>query len=111
VIAGVRHVLDITQIEEFTQDDLSLGLYYEYAENSLLTLKAGNSWFDFESTGRTTQVFWDATITQRYPTITITYETGLRFIPDPLRNLRREDRYVATIRKDSERTSLAVSGG
>ena len=112
VIAGVRHTLDINTVEGYTQDDLYLGQYYEYAENSTVTFKAGNSWFDFESKGRGSQVFWDATLTQRYPTVTVTYETGLRFIPDPLLvNLRREDRYLATVRKDVERLSLVIAGG
>jgi opacity protein-like surface antigen len=43
--------------------------------------------------------------------MTVTYETGLRFIPDPYLVLRREDRYLATLRKDVERTSLMLSGG
>jgi len=111
VLAGVRHTLDINTIEDYTQDDLYLGLNYEYAENSTVTFKAGNSWFDYAGKGRSSQLFWDAILTQRYPTVTITYETGLRFVPDPLRNLRREDRYLATVRKDVERLSLVVSGG
>jgi hypothetical protein len=111
MIAGVRHTLDINTVEGYTQDDLYLGLYYEYVENSSLTIKAGNSWFDFERTGRTTQVFWDAIVSQRYPTITITYETGLRYVPDPILGLLREDRYLATVRKDVDRSSLIVSGG
>jgi hypothetical protein len=111
MIAGVRHTLDINTVEGYTQDDLYLGLYYEYAENSTVTVKAGNSWFDFESKDRVSQVFWDAILIKRYPTVTITYETGLRFIPDPLLNLRREDRYLVTVRKDVERLSLVVSGG
>jgi hypothetical protein len=111
MIAGVSHTLDINTVEGYTQDDLYLGQYYEYAENSAVTFKVGNTWFDFENKGRVSQMFWEATIIQRYPTVTVTYETGLRFIPDPLQNLRREDRYLATIRKDVERTSLVVSGG
>lgn len=111
LIAGVSHTLDINTVEGYTQDDLYLGQYYEYAEKSTVTFKVGNTWFDFESKGRVSQVFWEATITQRFPTVTVTYETGLRFIPDPIQNLRREDRYLATIRKDVERTSLVLSGG
>jgi hypothetical protein len=111
MIAGFSHSLDINAVEGFTQDDLYLGQYYEYAENSTVTFKAGNTWLNFASKGRVSQVFWEATITQRYPTVTVTYETGLRFIPDPIQNLRREDRYLATIRKDIERTSLVISGG
>jgi hypothetical protein len=43
--------------------------------------------------------------------MSIVYDTGLRVIPDPLRGLRREDRYVATIKRDAERTNLLISGG
>ena len=111
VIAGVRHTLDINNTEGYAQDDLYLGQYYEYAEKSTVMFKLGNSWFDFESKGRASQVFWDATLTQQFPTITLTYETGLRFVTDPLLNLRREDRYVATARKDVGRSFLVVSCG
>jgi hypothetical protein len=111
MIAGIRHLQDTNIVEDYKQDDLYLGLFYEYAEKSLVTFRAGKSWFDFERTGRTTHIFWDAIIKQRYSTVTITYETGVRLIPDPLRNFRREDRYLATVSKDVERTSLTISGG
>jgi hypothetical protein len=84
---------------------------HEYAEKSLITVKAGINWFDFENKGRTSHAYWDAAITQRFPTITVTYETGVRYVIDPLRSQRKEDRYLATVRRDGERTSLAVSGG
>jgi len=111
LLAGIKHILHITTFVNYTQDDLYLGLYHEFSGNSSVTCKAGNSWSDFESTGRSTQVFWDATITQRFPTVAVTYETGLSFVTDPLGNRRREDRYLATVRKDVERSSLVVSGG
>jgi hypothetical protein len=111
LLAGIKHTLDITTIENYTQDDLYLGLNYEFAENSSVMLKVGNSWFDSESTGRSSQAFWDATLSRRYPKVTVTYETGLRFVTDPLGIRRREDRYLATVRKDVERSSIAVSGG
>jgi hypothetical protein len=112
--AGIKHTQDINRVEDYSQDDVSLGLYYEYADNSTIMAKAGNSWFEFEradGTERASQVFWDAVVTQRYPTITVIYETGLRFIQDPLQSLTREDRYLVTISRDVERNSLLVSGG
>lgn len=112
--AGIRHTLDLTATENYTQDDLSLGINHEYADNSTLTVKAGNSWFAFEKPGRTektSQVFWEAVLNQRFPTVTVIYETGLRYIQDPLQSQRREDRYLVTIRKDVERNSIVLSGG
>jgi hypothetical protein len=111
LLAGARHTLDINAVEGYTEDDLYLGLYHDFGGDSVVTAKAGKTWSDFEITGRTTAVFWEGTITQRWPTVTVTYETGVRLIPDPLLNLRREDRYLVTISKDFERTSLMVSGG
>ena len=111
VIAGFKYTYDENNLGGYTRDDVYLGQHYEYADNSMITATIGNSWFDFERTARATQVFWDVVVTHRYPTVTISYETGLRNIPDPLRGLRREDRYVVTIRRDVERTSLLISGG
>ncbi len=110
VTAGVRHTKDENNFEGYTQDYLYVGLFHEYSNNSTITVKAGNSWLDFENTGRTSQVFWDAVLTQHYPTVTLSYETGLRYVPDPISKLRREDRYLVMVRKEVERTSLAVSG-
>jgi hypothetical protein len=109
---GIIHDQNKNRIQDFTRDDAYLGYQYEYVKNSTLSVKVGNSWFNDKTNAvRITQVFWDANLTHRYSTMTVTYETGLRFIPDPFLILRREDRYLATIRKDVERTSLVVSGG
>ncbi len=111
VTAGVKRTWDENAVDGYTQDDLYVGLFHEYQEGSTITARVGNSWFDFETTDRTSQVFWDAVLTQRWPTVTVTYETGLRFVADPDGRLRREDRYLATVRNEAERTSLMVSGG
>jgi hypothetical protein len=111
VIAGVKHTLDINDVEGYTQDDLYLGMSHEYAEKAMITFKAGRSWFDFESSGRVSQVFWDAILTQRFPTFTILYETELRYAPDPLLNLQKEDRYFVTVKKDDDRSSMFISSG
>jgi len=111
LIAGVKHTLDINSVEGYTQDDLYMGLHHEYAENSTVTVKVGNSWFNSDTIGRDSQVFWDAIITHRYPTVTATYETGVSFVPEPLRVLRRQDRYLASVRKDVERSFVVISGG
>jgi hypothetical protein len=108
---GARHTLDENRIEDHTQDEAYLGWWYEFANDSTVSAIVGYSWFDFEISGRTEQMYWDAILTKRYPKITIIGETSLRYIPDPQRGLSREDRYVGTVRKDDERMSLAISGG
>ena len=109
--AGIRHTQNRNRVQDYTQDDVYLGQTYEYVENSTLSITVGNSWFDRKEAEKTSQVYWDANLTHRYSTMTVTYETGLRFIPDPNEILRREDRYLATVTKAVERTSLSVSGG
>jgi hypothetical protein len=109
---GIIHDQNKNKIQDFTRDDAYLGYRYEYIDSSTLSVKVGNSWFNDKTNAvRITQVFWDAILTHRYSTMTVTYETGLRFIPDPYVILRREDRYLATVKKEVERTSLVVSGG
>ncbi len=109
--AGFRHTQNKNRIREYTQDDVYLGQKYEYVENSTISVQVGNSWFDNKGAEKTSQVYWDASLMHRYSTMTVTYETGMRFIPDPNVILRREDRYLATVRKAVDRTSLTVSGG
>jgi hypothetical protein len=111
LVAGYKYTDDENDNGTYTRSDVYVGQHYDYADGSRLTGRIGNSWFDFNSTVETSQVFWDLNFTHRYRTMTIIYDTGLRLIPDPLRLLRREDRYVATIRRDVERTSLMISGG
>ena len=96
---GIIHDENTNRIQDFTRDDAYLGYRYEYVENSTLSVKVGNSWFnDKTNEVRITQVFWDAILTHRYSTMTVTCETGLRFIPDPFLIFRREDRYLATVK-------------
>ncbi len=111
MIAGAKYTMNDNNRTDYKQYDVYVGEHFENADNSTINVKAGNSWFSYESRARTSQVYWDANFTQRLSTFTISYETGLRFIPDPLRSLRREDRYIATVRRDVERTAISVSGG
>ena len=111
LVAGFKYTDEQNDIGGYTRSDVHIGQHYEYADNSKITGSIGNSWFDFERTARASQMYWDLNFTHRYRTMTIEYDTGLRVIPDPVRGLRREDRYVATIKRDVERTSLLISGG
>jgi hypothetical protein len=106
-----RYTRNENDVQNYSKSDLFAGPKYEYAEGSTLFFTLGGSRFSFEKTGTTNQVYWDAGITHAYSTMTLSFETGLSYIEDPLRALRREDRYVATIKKNTERTSLVASVG
>ncbi len=107
---GARFTRQESDVLIFDKTDVYAGPQYTYARNSSVRFTAGKSWFDFGEGRHAAQVFWSAGITHQFSTITASFETGLSFIPDPLRVLRREDRYVATLRKQTERTSLTLTG-
>lgn len=111
MFTGIKHTLNRNKVLDYTQDDVFVGLNHEYIENSTLSAAVGNSWFRQQNEDTVSQVTWDVNMTHRYSTMTVIYETGLRFIPDPYRIARREDRYVATISRSVQRTSLTASGG
>ena len=43
--------------------------------------------------------------------MTVSFDTGLSYIPDPLLVVRRVDHYIASVKKTTTRTTLQVSGG
>ncbi len=59
----------------------------------------------------TSQVTWDAGIAQKSGKYTYSFTAKLTYVEDPFVIVRREDRYVATINRDTERTSLGISAG
>jgi hypothetical protein len=91
--------------------DLFAGFTYSYAMDSKSWFTIGNSWFAFGTAGQTSQVVWDAGIAQKSGKYTYSFATKLTYVEDPFFIVRREDRYVATIDRDTERTSLGLSAG
>jgi hypothetical protein len=91
--------------------DLFGGFDYAYAMDSKSWFKIGNSWFDFGPRGETSQVAWDAGIVQKSGKYSYSFNAKLTYVEDPFYIVRREDRYVATVNRDTERTSLGISAG
>jgi hypothetical protein len=108
---GIKRTQNENTLQEYAKDELFLTQRFEFASDSLATVTIGNGWFDFPSLGKASSAFWDANIVLRYSATAVIFETGRRFIPDPFTLLRKEDRYLVTIRRDVERTSVVVSGG
>jgi hypothetical protein len=107
---GARYTRENSRIQDFDKTDIYTGPKYDYAQNSYIFFTIGNSWFNFGEGTHATQPFWNAGITHQYSTLTASFITSLSYVPDPLRVLRRQDRYEATISKKTERSSLSVSG-
>jgi hypothetical protein len=106
---GFRYTQDTNMIQDYKKSDAYAGMNYEYIEGSSLYGTIGNSWMDFENAGHETQPFWAAGFNHKFPKFSFSFETGLMYIEDPQRLLRREDRYVATIKREIERTAYSVS--
>lgn len=95
----------------YRREDISVAPKYEYADGSIIAAKIGNSWWDFGSGKRNTQVFWEASITHRYVAILGSLMAGVSYVPDPLQQVLRLEQYAVSIRRDKDRLSLGLSGG
>jgi hypothetical protein len=92
--------------------DLFAGFAYAYAMDSTSWFTIGNSWLAFwPSDEKTSQVTWDAGIIHKTGKYTCSLNAKLTYVEDPFYIVRREDRYVATISRGTERTSLGISAG
>jgi hypothetical protein len=108
---GARYTRNENNLDTFDKLDIYAGPQYTYAPNSYVYATLGNSLLDFDTTGHTSQVFWKAGITHQYSTMTVSFDTGLSYIPDPQLVVRRVDHYIATLKKTTTRTTLQLSGG
>jgi len=111
ISAGARFTRSENDITNYDRSDVFAGTQFTYAQNSRLYGTVGINRFDLIDNTTTSQIYWNAGMTHRLSSLTVTIDTGLSYIPDPTRVLRREDRYVGTIRNETGRTTLAVSGG
>jgi uncharacterized protein (PEP-CTERM system associated) len=91
--------------------ELFAGFVYSYATDSKSWFTIGNSWFAFGTADEASQVVWDAGISQKSGKYSYSFAAKLTYVEDPFLIVRREDRYVATINRDTERTSLGISAG
>ncbi len=106
---GFRYTQARNDVQDYTRYDAYAGMIYEYTEGSRLYGTIGSIWFNTENESEVIQPFWDVGFNHKFPKFSFSLETGLRYIEDPTRVLRREDRYIATIRRVVERTSYYVS--
>ncbi len=110
--ADIRYTRIESRPLTINKTDVSAGPRYEYAEGSTLWFIIGNSWFASEQQEfRGTQAFWDTGFSHKFMTYTLSFNAALTYVDDPNFILRREDRYVATLRKDTERFTLGLTAG
>jgi hypothetical protein len=108
---GARYTQDQNKIEDYNKTDVYAGPKYTYAPDSYVYCLIGESFLDFQTLNDTKHVIWDAGITHRYSTSTVSFQTKSDYIHDPELILRRVDFYVATIKKETPRTSYTILAG
>ena len=108
---GVRYTSTDADNRHLRKVDVFAGFTYSYAIDSASWFTIGNSWFDFGPTEETSQVVWDAGIIQKSGKYSYSFAMKLTYVEDSFYIVRREDRYVASIKRDAERTSLGISAG
>jgi len=108
---GARYSRNMNNVDTFDKFDIYAGPQYTYAPDSYIYLIVGNSLLDFDTTGHTSQAFWNAGLTHQYSTITVSLYTGLSYIPDPTYVVRRVDSYIASLKKTTTRMTLQFSCG
>ena len=105
----LKQTSDANRVDDYRESDLALGPRYEYAEGSFLWFFLGGTRIAFDKSGTGRQFTWDAGITHKLSTYSLTIATALNYIDDPLLLLRREDRYMATLKSEAQRISLPAS--
>jgi hypothetical protein len=82
--ATIRREATDTRNTDFTQNFFLIGPRYEYQEKSVAWLRLGVSKFTPNAVDQEPRPIWDAGITHKLPTITLTYESGRTWIDDPI---------------------------
>jgi len=92
-----------------TRTGYLLGTWYEYQQQSTLWGKIGASRTSYDGGRTETRPTWDAGIAHRTASASLSYETGRTWIEDPYLSEQREDRYVATLKTEHQRTTAGLS--
>ncbi len=119
---GIRYTRTDSDILDYDKTDASVGMGYEYSEGSHVRVTLGASRFrirDSQQPMTGNQGFWEAGISHRFVSSVISLVAALTYIDDPgnkndparKRVQRREDRYVASYRKEMDRLNLEVTAG
>jgi hypothetical protein len=119
VNAGIRYLRTETDLISYNRTEVFAGPRHEYAEGSTVWVIIGVSRLIRTRKTAPLQALWDVGIVHQFVTYTVSFNTALAYIDDPgsftdparRRIQRREDRYVATLRKETERFALGATMG
>ncbi|MEW6116826.1 MAG: TIGR03016 family PEP-CTERM system-associated outer membrane protein [Nitrospirota bacterium] len=109
--AGYKFVQEDSERDDFLRHDVYVGARHEYADKSFITLRIGNSLWDYDTKDSNSQIFWSAGLTHNFRTFTGFLETGVDYYEDPQGTVRRVTRYLAGIKALKDRAELNLSAG
>lgn len=115
--ASVKYTYGLNKILDYNRTDISAGPRYEYAEGSTLWFIIGNTLLHSAQWGSVNQTFWDAGISHKFRTYTLSFNTALTYldsnptVANPASILTREDRFVGTFNKTTDRFTLGLTAG
>jgi hypothetical protein len=111
--AGLKYSrIDADRDLGFDVFDIYAGPRYEYSEGSWAWVILGNSWFSPGQSDQNingNQPFWDVGISHKFLYYTLLLNAALSYVDDPERVRRREDRYTASVRRETERFFLTMN--
>lgn len=94
---------------QFNKHDLNGGFKYEYADNSFVSGRIGNSWQHFNTDVDVSNLFWDAAIIHDLRFAVATVETRSSTTEDPLAVSTKETSYSAKLEKTVPRGMFGLS--
>ncbi len=98
-----------TDLVDYDKHDIGFGPRYEYAEESFIFFTVGNSWLDLKGVDSSSRIFWDAGVTHRFPTFTVSFLSALDYLEEPTGDLIWVNSYELSLDKTAERATLGTS--
>ena len=98
-----------TSATQWSRLNFLLGSRYSYGNGSFLWGRIGRSRTSYEDGRAETHLAWDVDGSHRIASLVMNYETGRSWLEDPYLGELREDRYLASVGRDDQRTKSALS--
>lgn len=98
-----------TETSRYKEHDVSGGFRYEYGNNSFLFGSVGNSWLDFSTGQKISDMFWDVGASRDFGLLIANLETKVQYTEDPLTLSTQETTYKGGLEKVLTRGRLAFN--
>ena len=87
----------------------TLGVRYEYADKSFISLEGGYTWFLFENGSSRSAPYWNVEISHEFGYMTAKLDTLVKYNSDPLYGSTEERDFKGNLDKKLQRGSFGVS--